>query len=476
MTVSRASFTDYDATSAFVKMYVRSEKIHIALIPYRLTDRRLQGPAVRVIVGSDSPASTLPLYILPQALLCANSRFFKDELAKPNRLYQSSSLNSTDLELSKSDVDREISAESELTDTPNGASTVETSATATISVLKILTINLQDVDPTAFGLFLTFLYHGVYRPSYSDPLTLKPANNSTLLKHTPTYPITSPVYPSSSTSLETIPPPILACTLGTFLSATAFTNHSMAHTYNSTGVHFSLTPATVHYIWTHTCEGQGLRAFMLDVLCQYWSVPTSHISRSPQSAWEDLFTTHPDLRRVFIFGLQGRKVGALKTYLIAVRPLFDPRFFPTHGKQTPSPLQTTAQAFPAPMNGEPKPTPIQQSHKPFTIQPTIPGLAMRNTSITPRSLNQTHASTSTKCASSAGQQLASPKSTEAMHTLARMPFATTTAAKKEIGEEVKGRERKRVKLAPDTAKLEHAEGLVKGVKREEEGTEVIEVD
>lgn len=51
-----------------------------------------------------------------------------------------------------------------------------------------------------------------------------------------------------------------------------------------------------------------LRKLFLDALVQHWSSQHANIinkSAGLQRAWDQLFESHPDLRREFIFGLQG---------------------------------------------------------------------------------------------------------------------------------------------------------------------------
>ena len=63
-----------------------------------------------------------------------------------------------------------------------------------------------------------------------------------------------------------------------------------------------------------------LRLFLLDVLTTYWSFPNCHlIARLPhqQAAWTAVFDKHGDLRREFIFGMQGgAKMGGVEKYCV----------------------------------------------------------------------------------------------------------------------------------------------------------------
>jgi hypothetical protein len=239
------------------------------------------------VVGTADPRSARPYYILPQALLRAHSGYFNEKLAKLDKAQDPPTPASTkDAQSPQADAEETPSP-------PHASRTSRSPAPSAAETQTLSTLYLEDVDVLAFRLFLTFLYHGAYRPAY------------------PTLPST----PSSPYS--PIPQPVQAWTLGTYLRAPAFTNHSMAHIYAGMSAHFALTPHIVEYIWTHTAEGQPLRTFALDVLCVFWTRGTSHIARGCQTGWEVLFDRHDDLRRMFIFGLPGRQVGVLGAYFVA---------------------------------------------------------------------------------------------------------------------------------------------------------------
>lgn len=153
---------------------------------------------------------------------------------------------------------------------------------------------------------------------------------------------------------ESVPSPINGWLLAQQLGAVGFMNQTIANIYYSVGRSFTLTPNLIDYVWAHTTpilrtpesdskpnpagfvspplskmpltssrsavtqetlprfcpilNPSPLRRLLIDLLIIFWSSQTTRIvARSPnyQQAWNVLFDKRPDLRRNFIFGLQG---------------------------------------------------------------------------------------------------------------------------------------------------------------------------
>jgi hypothetical protein len=211
-----------------------------------------------------------------------------------------------------------------------------------------LKLDMKDTDPLIFGLFLKFIYTGGY-PESADAQA---------------YAI---VAADGQQGSGGIPPSVRAWLLAQRLRSTSFMNHAIAHVYHGIGRHFALTPEMVDYVWIRTAVPVAvtrdkvdestppipikvdntdvatppptptkvddvdvpvadnsltvlfpspLRALVLSVLTTYWTGPSPQlIAHHPQAAWNTVFDAHPDLRRGFIFGLQGsRKMLAVQGY------------------------------------------------------------------------------------------------------------------------------------------------------------------
>jgi hypothetical protein len=206
---------------------------------------------------------------------------------------------------------------------------------------------MKDTDPDIFGLFLKYIYKGGYHESVDAQACATIA--------------------ADGQQGSSIPPSIRAWLLAQRLRSTSFMNHAITHVYHGIGRHFALTPEMVDYVWLRTAvsavvtkdKGDGstplqldkvdsidvatppptptkvgdteapavvissvvlspspLRALVLSVLTTYWAAPSAQlIARHPQGTWNTVFDVHPDLRRDFIFGLQGaRKMLAVQGY------------------------------------------------------------------------------------------------------------------------------------------------------------------
>lgn len=262
--------------------------------PSFLTAPRLQGPSVELLIGPKTATSTPLSYHLPRALLSVHSTYFRNEIARFTTTSGSTSFSSHS----------GTSASPASTASINTA-TITSTATTTSSYISPYApqIHLPSIDPPIFGLFVKFIYTGSY-PTSND------------LRHA-----SSPS--SSSSSNATIPPSILAWTLGAFLHAPSFQNHAILHIYNSLGRAYALSPPIISYIWTKTstsaAQPSELKRLALDVLVVHWSAATNIVSKSPalNDVWNDLFNAFPDLRREFIFGLQGgRKLLPVQGYFV----------------------------------------------------------------------------------------------------------------------------------------------------------------
>jgi hypothetical protein len=89
-------------------------------------------------------------------------------------------------------------------------------------------IEILNVDPAVFGLFLRFIYQSQY------PAQIERGG------------------------FQHVPPSICAWTLGRGLGAVDFVNHAMAHVYNGLGKSWSITPKvsisdTVRLVLTGPC-------------------------------------------------------------------------------------------------------------------------------------------------------------------------------------------------------------------------------
>jgi hypothetical protein len=246
------------------------------------------------------------------------------------------------------------------------------------------------VDPNIFGLFLKFIYTGGYnpnvdaRPVTGAPMTRRPA--AAYPSPYPAGPRSAPILgphpapttaapgpqPASTTagpphktfanfvnnnnnhiSPETalavlapsppvpdlpIPPSIHAYLLAQRLQSVAFMNHTLARIYNAIGVHFTLSPSLIDFVWVNTSttkttkienENEAdqptpapirapLRKLLLDILVMHWPTQHTHIiARNNDDAWNAVFDAHQDLRREFILGLQGgAKVMPVQKYFV----------------------------------------------------------------------------------------------------------------------------------------------------------------
>ncbi|KAF1974921.1 hypothetical protein BU23DRAFT_598193 [Bimuria novae-zelandiae CBS 107.79] len=209
--------------------------------------RLLQGPAVRVVVGSGTkPAS----YILPRNLLSANSRFFWNEFTKLNAHLTAQVASTEKANEPTSDASKDMTATSDsnrvvvsTTPPPAGNST----------------ILLPHIDTDIWAQFLTFIYRGSYTPIYNRPLfAITPSNAHLHVSATP-----APTSPSTARPLP-VPSAIQAWALGSELGADTFTNYSMTHIYGGAGVHFSITPAVVSWVTQQGGTGAGQPAKLPD--------------------------------------------------------------------------------------------------------------------------------------------------------------------------------------------------------------------
>jgi hypothetical protein len=268
----------------------------------------IEGPVVTLAVGS---AASRVHYTLPVKLLSTHSVFFTIEI---KRLLRSSAV---------ANKKRKVSP------VPGSDDTTTTTAavTATVAVEGEVhelaprepDIDLPDMDPFIFGMFLTYMYTGAY-PNLDSPHASKPR--------------------------DAITPSIHAWLLAHRLGATPFMNYAMRHIHHGLGRFFTLTPDLMEYIWANTATAvlaatgpvpalsaldvlytasdinpSPLRRFVFDVLSVYWTAPVSLIlAKAPamDASWGLVFDAHPDLRRHFIMGLQnGGRVGQVHEYLVA---------------------------------------------------------------------------------------------------------------------------------------------------------------
>lgn len=207
-------------------------------------------------------------------------------------------------------------------------------------------IYLPDVNPAIFGLFLLFIYRGAYPASVDAPRmkmlspygpTTPGATPASRTSPAPT-PLPRTASPPSHPTDNVVPASIDAWILADRLAATGFMNHAIAYIYSGIGQYFALTPSLLDYVWTQTdpkanrqittqpnsttlgdnipassspstvISPSPLRNLLLHILVLHWATLNIQIiGKAPgtEGAWSALFDAHPDLRRGFIFGLQG---------------------------------------------------------------------------------------------------------------------------------------------------------------------------
>ncbi|KAF1841983.1 uncharacterized protein K460DRAFT_409422 [Cucurbitaria berberidis CBS 394.84] len=316
----------------------------------------IQGPAITVIVGPDPTARQ---YTLPKAIIGVHSLYFRNEIARLNSLHASTNANKK----------RKRSSNIEETTLKEEEGEGETSkAMDETSEKRDLVIRLPDVDAVIFGLFLKYIYQGSYPASVDSvsstmhrvsPLT--PTTTITPSRHPPYssvpqtqthtppartpnqshIPVSQSLSPHRTAQSNPIPPSIRAWLLAQRLGAMGFMNHAMSRIFGGIGCHFALTPSLLHYVWAETSPPSlanaptsttaapstsissapdmlrapnavltpsPLRKLLLDVLVLQWPSQATHIiAKSPglNATWNALFDAHLDLRREFIFGLQG---------------------------------------------------------------------------------------------------------------------------------------------------------------------------
>ncbi|KAJ4305091.1 hypothetical protein N0V90_000621 [Kalmusia sp. IMI 367209] len=326
----------------------------------------LQGLAVRVIVGTKTSTFEPLSYILPQRLLSIHSLYFKAEIVKLNVHHATSRLSSP----STDNAPPEKLAESLGRDT---APTPSPNPGVPAEVSSIPTIHLPDIDPDTFGLFITFIYQGYYKPRFNANIfTITPQNAFFHVSIESAKALFQKLHATDTYAAKNlpIPSPLLAHALGTFLAAPAFTNYSMTQIYNHLGAHFSLTPVLVSWVLTCTPPAGVLRRFILDVLSQYWSVATLHVAKPEgplKEGWEKLFESETQFRREFIFGMGvgGRRVGGLRAYYV------------------PPPMSAPAAALPSKETQikEEGDADVQEVPKPALVLPSTPASARAPTTL-----------------------------------------------------------------------------------------------
>jgi hypothetical protein len=236
-------------------------------------------------------------------------------------------------------------------------------------------MKFDGIDPNVFGLFLRFIYAGGYnaqvdaRPVTAAPMTRRPdaiypspypagtrsapasittapgpSNNSNTIvpPHKTFADFTNKIAPnknyiSPETALAVlnpsppvqdlpIPPSIHAYLLAQRLQSITFMNHTLIRIYSAIGVHFTLSPSLIDFVWANTNTSPGtvrsacapLRKLLLDILIMHWPTHHTHIiTRNDDDAWNAVFDAHQDLRRGFILGLQGgTKVMPVQGYFV----------------------------------------------------------------------------------------------------------------------------------------------------------------
>ncbi|KAE8856111.1 hypothetical protein PTNB29_08950 [Pyrenophora teres f. teres] len=238
----------------------------------------IAGPSIEVAVGK-SPKDYK--YNLPIALVSFHSAFFAKEIARLNAIR----------------TDRVANKKRKLSSSGEGDAACDKERNeSTAQSDKGMSIELTDVDPDTFGLFLKFIYNTKEGfPNHVDtpPTPQLPANiprpppslqtaapggkkkvaqakkGSCMLGHslqqypnhynnsnpTSSAPTSLVRLPSSHSVLsqnEWIPPSLQAWLLAQRLGATRFLNFSITRVYQNIGTYFTLTPFMVNYIWVRT--------------------------------------------------------------------------------------------------------------------------------------------------------------------------------------------------------------------------------
>jgi hypothetical protein len=292
-------------------------------------------------------------YILPVALFCYHSHFFREEVLRYKAVRARLGSNKK----------RKSSPEEEAATVQVKAEDSE-SATETVSsgdqrrVEDGTVIKLPDVDPFIFGLFLKFVYTGYYpatvdaRPEATRSVVHTTKSTRPDMAYTPARASMPPpaninsrqapageplphisILPSENPTMSLqesinhvpVPPSVLAYLLSVQFGAPGFLNQAINHIYYGIGKHFVLGPTLVHYIWSNTlphpfCSSSPLRKLVLDVMTVHWSSTSTHIvAKQPvlHRLWNQVLDLHRDLRHEFTMGLQGeRKVLPVQAYFV----------------------------------------------------------------------------------------------------------------------------------------------------------------
>ncbi|KAF2852229.1 hypothetical protein T440DRAFT_526738 [Plenodomus tracheiphilus IPT5] len=284
----------------------------------------LQGPAIKVIVGS-GPAEAF--YMLPIALLANHSLECRRQI---NHMVRSANVTPS-LHNNKKRKWETNPSDDEETGTYGSNDRVQDPSVEGEKTEILL--RFSDIDPTIFGLFVKFMYQGSYPvsvdarqntnstphtrgnvvvapPNPSSPKTATPQHTQTDTASSPSTPTATYVqfHDDITRSLSITPPSIHAWLLASRLLAIPFLNHTMQNIFSGIGPRFALTPLLFFSVWAQTdhMPDSALRKILMDVLITHWHGGPSHnhvVARAGrEDMWESVFNVFGDIRKGLLFG------------------------------------------------------------------------------------------------------------------------------------------------------------------------------
>ncbi|KAI8937270.1 hypothetical protein NX059_006478 [Plenodomus lindquistii] len=274
------------------------------------TLHRMQGPAVKVVVGQGLAATS---YTLPIALLSAHSLAFQGDIAR---------LMSADGGMTSANKKRKLEPATLDDETAKDAARTAEG----IEQADEMVIQYPDVDPVIFGLFLQFIFQGSYPVTVDvhPPVKHVPRKNptmrpDTLHGHAETQVRQPPVIPHH----PHLPPSFRAWLLGGRLCAPTFMNQATDNIYHGIGPRFPLTPGIVQFVWqtTRPTPSCALRRLVLGFLVQFWHAGYEHVLAriGYDGAWAQVFDAFPDIRMHLLF-TKGERALEVQGYYVHLSP------------------------------------------------------------------------------------------------------------------------------------------------------------
>lgn len=287
-----------------------------------------------VVIGTELSA---PRYTLPATLLMVHSLYFRTEITRLKDLAAISSANK------KRKYSPDMAASSGEDGDIEGVKT-----SVEHYEQNEMVIQLPDVDPAIFGLFLKYIYQGMY-PAIVDARTSHvqyasyvlstqtvsaQAAAQTLTTNSPrsapnALPKTNKTGPPPSkpattaprnmtpaaagnhvngiTHTEVIPPSIRAWLLGQSLKARDFMNHAIGRIYAGIGMHFALTPSLIDHVWVNTAHAP-ISPSAATMTCSGTSASTTDEAivgkgRIPLSSSGDILALKPNPLRALLLAV-----------------------------------------------------------------------------------------------------------------------------------------------------------------------------